>query len=330
MHAAAPDRLIALPEWLASPAGQPAGLRWHVLPCPQGVEPAWWRSAEVVALAERWPTCWVGHRADLAPAADTMAPCQPGEVAESHTQPPDGRGPRWTAGTWYLKPPARPNTAHTASRQRALRLLELVHADADLHELEAAFREDAALSYQLLRLVNSAAFGARREITSYGQAILMMGRQPLKRWLHLLVFAAGDDDARGAMLQLDVALRARGMEALAQDVGLDRVGQDQAFMAGMLSRLDVLFGQPLPELLRPLAIGDDLRDALLAPDQTAHPVAALLRTWQAVEARALDGVTRHWPAWGMEGPRFQACILAACHWTLDLIGAGAGRERCAG
>ena len=117
---------------------------------------------------------------------------------------------------------------------------------------------------------------------------------------------------------------------LAQDAGLDRVGQDLAFMAGMLSRLDVLFGQPLPELLRPLAIGDDLRDALLAPDQTAHPVGALLRTWQAVEARALDNVTRHWPAWGMEGPRFQACILAACHWTLDLIGAGAGRERCAG
>lgn len=327
MQAAATDRFLALPEWLANAAGRPAALRWHVLSCPDGVEAAWLQTPALAAVAARWPCCLAAGEGS---PATGLPVCHPDEVAQRHDGAPDARGPRWTSGTWYLQPPARPNAAHAASRQRALRMLQLVHAEADLHDLEAAFREDATLAYQLLRLVNSAAFGARREITSYGQAILMMGRQPLKRWLNLLVFAARDDDARSAMLQADVALRARGMEALAQAAGLDRVGQDQAFIAGMLSRLDVLFGQPLPELLRPLAIGDDLRDALLAPDEAAHPVGALLQTWRALERRETAGVTRHWPAWGLDALAFQACVLTACGWTLDLIGTGAGCEQSAG
>ncbi|MDV7395470.1 HDOD domain-containing protein, partial [Arthrospira platensis SPKY1] len=85
--------------------------------------------------------------------------------------------------------------------------MQLVAQDAETHELEEVLRQDAGLAYQLLRLVNSPAIGVRREVTSFSQALLMLGRQQLKRWLNLLLFAAREDDPRSAMLMAHVVLR---------------------------------------------------------------------------------------------------------------------------
>lgn len=188
---------------------------------------------------------------------------------------------RWLTGHWYLAMTPKPHAAQAASRQRALRLMQLVMDDAQTHELEEVFRQDAALSYQLLRLVNSAATGGRREVTSFAQAILMMGRQPLKRWLNLLLFAARDDDVRSAMLMAHVVIRARGMERLAAERGWDKSDQEQAFMAGMFSLLDRLIGQPLVDILRPIRVSDGLRAALLEQQGT---LGRLLQDWSRMES----------------------------------------------
>ncbi|MBV5336453.1 MAG: HDOD domain-containing protein, partial [Deltaproteobacteria bacterium] len=114
---------------------------------------------------------------------------------------------------------------------------------------EAVFRQDPILAYHLLRLVNSLCIGVDKHISSFSQAILILGRHQLKRWLNLMLFAANRDDYRTPMLMARVAVRARSMELLAKAGGFDRSEQDQAFMAGMFSLLGVLFGMPLSEVL---------------------------------------------------------------------------------
>ncbi|MBK8317119.1 MAG: HDOD domain-containing protein [Betaproteobacteria bacterium] len=47
----------------------------------------------------------------------------------------------------------------------------MVADDADTGKLEAIFRQEPKLSYNLLRLVNSAAIAPRNPITSFAQAI---------------------------------------------------------------------------------------------------------------------------------------------------------------
>jgi len=210
---------------------------------------------------------------------DTLLACE--------TRFPDTVSPptRWLTGAWYLAMAPKPHAAQAASRQRALRLMQLVMDDAETHELEEVFRQDAALSYQLLRLVNSAVTGSRREVTSFAQAIAMMGRQPLKRWLNLLLFAARDDDVRSAMLMAHVVIRARGMERLAAVRGLDKGDQEQAFMAGMFSLLDRLIGQPLVDILRPIRVTDSLQSALL---EQQGQLGALLKDWSRLESGERD------------------------------------------
>ena len=228
---------------------------------------------------------------------------------------------QWVGGAWYQQPPAKPAAAQAASRARALQLVQLVSADADTHEIEAVLRQDATLSYHLLRVVNSVALGGRREITSFAQAILLLGRQQLRRWLHLMLFAARDDDPRSAMLGAHVTLRARSMELLAEVCGLDRAAQELAFMAGMFSLLGTLFGQPLPQVLVMLTLPDELRTALQQRDGV---LGQQLNTVAASEAPGSSAtLAARLAEWDLPAATFNHLRLQAALWALQMTRAPA-------
>ena len=64
-----------------------------------------------------------------------------------------------------------------------MRLLNLLHNPGRPDTaLDAAFQSDIALCYKLLRIVNAAAIGGRG-ITSIPQAVRLVGRETLHRWL---------------------------------------------------------------------------------------------------------------------------------------------------
>jgi len=176
--------------------------------------------------------------------------------------------------------PGRPSPSKTGSRALALRLAQLVSTDADTREIEEVFRLDPTLSYHLLRLVNSPGVGVGRAISSFAQAILILGRNQLRRWLNLLLFAACQDDPRAPLLMARATLRARLLEVLAKAAGQDREGQERAFMAGMFSLLGEMFGMPLAEVLRPLRLDPSLAGALL--DRTGD-LGAMLTAVEADE-----------------------------------------------
>jgi len=152
------------------------------------------------------------------------------------------------------------------TRLKLLRLLSLVTQDADTREIEEVFREEPKLSYNLLRLVNSVAVGARTTISSFHQAIALLGRRQLQRWLQLLIYAnqlahANDPNP---LLQL-AAARGRQLECLAAIIEpqpeLPQFA-DAAFMTGIFSLLDVLLNLPMSTILDALPLQDDITDAL--------------------------------------------------------------------
>jgi HDOD domain len=311
-------------ELLADAHSRLAGLHWWHEQAPSDGLLPWLRDRDYLELAQGMPCVWTAEEVDLWPApvreALSLAPSR--VVPPRHLWRADDAFPTglataspWIGGRWYLQAGPRANAEVTASRARALQLLQLVADDADTLALEDIFRQDAVLSYQLLRLVNSVALGGQRHIASFAQAILILGREPLRRWLHLLLFSARDDDPRSHLLAAHVALRARGMELLAQEAGFDRSTQDLAFMAGMFSLLDVLFGQALPTVLAPLKLDPELRSALLGQEgELGH----LMHSWMAVErgdAPTLrDALTR----WGLSAGRHNSVLLQACLWVCRL------------
>jgi EAL and modified HD-GYP domain-containing signal transduction protein len=224
-------------------------------------------------------------------------------------------------GSWYLAPPAKPTGTQAVSRALALQLVQLVVADADTHEIEAVLRRDPALSYHLLRLVNSLGMGMSKQITSFSQAILILGRAQLRRWLNLMLFSSRPGDERSAMLLARVAVRARSMELLAKAAGLDRSGQDQAFMAGMFSLLGCLFGMPLAEVLKPLKISAALQGAVLEHSGELGRLLQLIETAERCDADALPALLA--PV-QVPPAEFNLLNVQAHAWMLDVIREGRG------
>jgi hypothetical protein len=228
-------------------------------------------------------------------------------LASDHLPP----GAVWVDGDWCMAPPPKASGAQPASRAHALQMVQLVAADADTYEIEALLRRDPTLSYNLLRLVNSLGMGVGRRITSFSQALLILGRQQLRRWLNLMLFAARQNDVRSAMLLARVAMRSRALELLAKARGLDKNTQDQGFMAGMFSLLGVLFGMPLTEVLAPLALGEAVHAALLRRE---GDLGTLLMLFESAERGDLDCVGGQLEALQIPREAFNQAMVDAASW----------------
>ncbi|RXZ32422.1 HDOD domain-containing protein [Oxalobacteraceae bacterium CAVE-383] len=189
-------------------------------------------------------------------------------------------GFRWFAGEYPLHASTQASRRDPTSRMRLLRLLDMVACDVDSHEIETQMKHDPTLTYQLFKLVSSAAFGFNSTISNYTQALNLIGRRQLQRWLQLLLYARHASDKSNNPLLPRAAARAGLMEALCQKLGCDRDEQDRAFIVGMFSLLSVLLSMPMLEIIGPLKLP---LDVLVALTERRGRLGSLLRLVERAE-----------------------------------------------
>lgn len=175
---------------------------------------------------------------------------------------------------------------------QAFRLLKSIRdPNAADSAIEDAFRRDLALTYKLLRLVNSASVGGR-DIVTIGHAIRLVGREALYRWLSLLLVSSIAE--RGVELEIaNLSLtRARLCERIAEEYGI-RQARGPLFMVGLFSMLDVLLAIPMSELVARLELATDVGRALVGREDFYGATLALVESyergsWTEVGTRCLE------------------------------------------
>ncbi|TWI66643.1 EAL and modified HD-GYP domain-containing signal transduction protein [Pseudoduganella lurida] len=176
-------------------------------------------------------------------------------------------------GKLHLTPrPGSESKGLNPAQAAILQLMQMVRENADVPKLESVLKRDAALSYKLLRYINSAGFGAGREIQSLKQAITLLGYQPLYRWLTLLLATASTSGYSPVLLETAV-VRGRLAELLGTSLG--RAEAENIFVAGMFSLLDRLLGIPMGEVLETMPLSADIAAALLNRGGKYGPYLAL-------------------------------------------------------
>ncbi|MDR3410277.1 MAG: EAL domain-containing protein [Formivibrio sp.] len=143
-----------------------------------------------------------------------------------------------------------------------LNLLNMLRNNAEIRDIENALKRDVALSFKLLRYINSAGFGLSCEIQSFRHAVTILGYQKLYRWLTLLLVTAGAETGAAPALLKTAVTRGRLVELLGGNF-LDGQEKDNLFIVGMFSLLDVLLDMPMDKILETLILPDSVCDALL-------------------------------------------------------------------
>ncbi len=199
------------------------------------------------------------------------------------------------------------------TRMKLLKLLGLICEDADTGALDAIFREEPKLSYSLLRLVNSAAIAPPSPITSFTQAINLLGRRQLQRWLQLLVYSDPNNGQHPNPLLQKAAARGRLLELLAGNLSEPVCADSEiAFMVGTFSLLDVLLCMPMPEILHQLPLPEIATKALMTHEGC---LGQLLGVIDAADKHDLATATQRLKALGVNGGEFLDAQLDALNWA---------------
>lgn len=170
----------------------------------------------------------------------------------------------------------------SAPRQALLNLLHLLASEPTVAQLEAELKLNPVLVMHLMRLANSTSFGIGRKVSTLREAINATGTNRIARWTQLLLYADGrkvslEDDP---LLQL-AATRARFMELAASQLpAAGRDEQDAAFLTGVFSFVDAVFGGPLEATVDMLTLTRPIRAAIVSREGV---LGQLLNVTEALE-----------------------------------------------
>ncbi len=176
----------------------------------------------------------------------------------------------------------------TESRLVLMDMLNLIRSDGDAQALAGVAKRDPGVAMRLLSMANSPAHGLLKPLTGIDQAIMVLGREVLYRWLAVSIFRAGADSALDETL-LEVALaRARFLELAALSVG-SKQQADELFLVGLLSFVDTLLGMSMDEAMAVMSLPPVVRDVLV---RSEGPYVAYLILALSVEKCLAERATQ--------------------------------------
>ncbi|GJM11674.1 MAG: hypothetical protein DHS20C12_00770 [Pseudohongiella sp.] len=162
-------------------------------------------------------------------------------------------------GYFISRPEIIKGQAIKPSRVALLEILTMLEdPNCDVPVLEDLISQDVAISYKILRIINSSFFGFRRKIDSVKQAVVSLGLKAIRDWFVVLALTGIDDKPRELIML--TLVRARMMQILAEKKGLN---PDPCFTTGLFSSIDAIMDQPMGDVLRELPLSSEIANALI-------------------------------------------------------------------
>lgn len=167
---------------------------------------------------------------------------------------------------------------------------EASRKEIDFEKMEQIFRRDVALSFKMLKFINSAFFGVRNKISSVRQALVLLGHKEILKWVSLLALQNIAQEKPDEVVALSL-IRARFGELLAFQLGWSK-RSDQAFLVGLFSLVDAMLDRPMGDILRELPLDDDIVIALLRGDNDLGRLHTMARCYEKAEWDEFSNVAK--------------------------------------
>lgn len=152
-------------------------------------------------------------------------------------------------------------------------LQEIYRPELNYSQLEKFIKRDVALSYKLLKYINSLQFGFMAEIRSIKHALAILGQKGLIRWASILTLRSIGSNKPDELLISSIC-RASFSELIAPQVLLQERSSD-FFLMGLFSHIDAFLDRPMGSIVAELPMAKDVKGALLGEDNTFRLVHEL-------------------------------------------------------
>ena len=198
-----------------------------------------------------------------------------------------------------------------AGRIKILELLNMLRGEADTAELTRLIKQDPALSFKLLRYINSPGMGYTHKIGTLDQALMVLGQQKLYRWLTLLLYTSGTTRGLDWAIMENALVRARLAELVAQD-SLSPTERDELFVAGVFSLLDIVLGMPMADVLRQVSLPPLVNEVLLQQTGKYAPYLDLAIACEQSDGTDIAAMSQ---AVGLDGKQVNTLHVEAMIWA---------------
>ena len=163
-------------------------------------------------------------------------------------------------GYYFCRPVLLKSGKVPANRTLHLQILTMLRDDSlELRKLTSLVKQDTALTYRLLRLVNSPMCAIRKEVRSIRAALLAVGEDTFRKLATLAITSEISQGHPDELLRL-AFVRGRFCELTAELCGRDSTEQ---YLLGMLSLIEAMLRTPMVELIPQLPLRSEIHDALL-------------------------------------------------------------------
>ncbi len=201
------------------------------------------------------------------------------------------------------------------SRLVLVEMLNLLRREADVDELAQIAKRDPGVVVKVVAMANSPVLGLAQTVTSIEQAMLVLGREQLYRWISIGLFRGGANSPRDEVL-LELALaRGRFLEYLGS-AKKTKAECDELFLLGLLSLLDSLLGVPMAAVVERIHLSPVLNEALLRSGGSFGPYLSLVI---AVEKGHVANVARFAQALGHDLAEIEVATMAALAWAEEAL-----------
>ncbi|MBV4446728.1 HDOD domain-containing protein [Clostridium tyrobutyricum] len=164
-------------------------------------------------------------------------------------------------GYYFSKPQIVKGKKIEGNKLIYLKLIkELSSKKFSLENIQNLIKKDVSMSYEILKLINSAKYYFKNKIKSINHAVSLLGENEIKKWLYFICMKPICSN-RPQIVMLESLLRAEFLEKLAKKTALSK-NSSNFYLMGIMSLMDVILQMPLIKVLDELMISKDIKYAL--------------------------------------------------------------------
>lgn len=138
---------------------------------------------------------------------------------------------------------------------------ELNKNEPDFSLIKETIQKDLGLCFKLLKIMNSSNSEGNQEISYTKHAVTHLGVEELKRWISIMLTKEYQNQENFELLKICL-LRGKLMALMSRELNHEAL-EDDFFLTGVLSSIDVIINDCMENILHSLALSKEVKDALL-------------------------------------------------------------------